>query len=533
MAELVSVIEPAGPLAPAGEMPAEQPNALALPQAGTSLLSYAIAGIVCVVSALVIAVIRPVVLHWFLLPLVVGGTLIGGDGIDWLRGKMDTFDPKGLIGAFGIHFFCIGPILWVALDAQMQETVNPGDWRVWIGLMGLLNVAGILLYKAIQKWSQRGVKRFRKAWVAVPGRTSLILLGGIVIALAGNAIALAYLGGFAGFIATAEDPVLGHGLGIPRMIGNTLAILCMIALTVLFRQYSWSRSGRFAVLLALLVLGGIHVGLTGLSMLRGRILTGIVWIVILIHLFWRPLRARTLVLMLVPLLMVLWLYKFYKALGGEVFGLISAGRTVGELRERTGVGIHNVLLGDFTRTENHAYILFKTIEQPESYDLRYGKTYLQAFYPMIPYWIWLTKPDGSGKVWASTELFQGRGWFRPGNKWFRSTAAFGLEGEAMLNFGAWGVLPAFAVFGFLVGRFRRYMRGLDPSDLRWQLVPYGIWFLLNLYLWDFDNYVAHFVTRAGFAFLVVWLMAHRARAGTEGAAAPALAGADAGASPTD
>ena len=38
-------------------------------------------------------------LHWFVTPVYFCGVLISVDAVHWFRGKMDTFDPRGVGGA--------------------------------------------------------------------------------------------------------------------------------------------------------------------------------------------------------------------------------------------------------------------------------------------------------------------------------------------------------------------------------------------------------------------------------------------------
>jgi hypothetical protein len=79
----------------------------------------------------------------------------------------------------------------------------------------------------------------------------------------------------------------------------------------------------------------------------------------------------------------------------------------------------------------------------------------------------------------------------------RSTQLYGLAGEAMLNFGLFGILPAFAVWGYVVGRLRKRLYSFRHGDLRlfmtgfWMLFSFIIlasdadqlvWFFISLYL---------------------------------------------------
>ena len=55
-------------------------------------------------------------LHWSVPVLVLCGCLIGKDAVDWIRGRLDLFDPAGILGIFGYYFFFLTPMLQIYLD---------------------------------------------------------------------------------------------------------------------------------------------------------------------------------------------------------------------------------------------------------------------------------------------------------------------------------------------------------------------------------------------------------------------------------
>jgi len=78
------------------------------------IADYAVAAGVSAAVATGFVVYSGAVAHWFLLPLLACATIVGSDAVRWVRGAYDTFDPKGLIGLFGFHFFFLAPLLFVA-----------------------------------------------------------------------------------------------------------------------------------------------------------------------------------------------------------------------------------------------------------------------------------------------------------------------------------------------------------------------------------------------------------------------------------
>src|SRR5688500_12713778 len=89
-------------------------------------LSRAVAGL---------ALSNPETFHWFLIPTILCGALIGGDAIRWFRGRLDAYDPVGLMGVGGFFFFFLAPILHTVWDFWFAEVTPPPDWREWLGQM--------------------------------------------------------------------------------------------------------------------------------------------------------------------------------------------------------------------------------------------------------------------------------------------------------------------------------------------------------------------------------------------------------------
>src|SRR5829696_787148 len=125
--------------------------------------------------------------HWFVLPVLLCGALIGIDAVDWVRGRLDVFDPVGLIGLVGFHFFFLAPLLHVSWDHWMPGAlvVPPQDWRVWLGGMAVLNLLGILVYRLLRNPVQKYLEgRSKQAvWVIDKGRFLSVLVFSLLISL--------------------------------------------------------------------------------------------------------------------------------------------------------------------------------------------------------------------------------------------------------------------------------------------------------------------------------------------------------------
>jgi hypothetical protein len=472
------------------------------------IVDYGVAAAAVCMVTIVTVIMAAEAFHWCVVPLVMCGTLMGSDAYRWLRGKFDTFDPKALIGLYGVYFFFLAPLMFVASNAEMPNVRNPPDWRPWLGAMGFANLAGILVYKIVERWAQERAKPLRTKWVMVPGRTGPILCSGIVLSFVSFLYVLNQLGGFAGMArAFTEDSTSLYGIGAPRIVSYSLPLLCFFALTIYRRK--WSRPSVLPVAFGVLALVGIlQVAISGWSTARGESATAVFWVVIGIHYFWRRIGRLTLLWIVIPMILLLWVYSFYKVLGVRTVNYVRGGASVADLVFESQRTFSNFLLGDMSRADIQAYILWVQTENPEAYDKRWGETYVTAVTPVIPSWVWPGKPDHSGKLVAGTELLYGRNYYNPAVRAF-SSHAYGMVGEAMLNYGVWGVPVVFGLWGFFVGRFRRYLSTVPAGDLRLLATPFLTYFLLTMPLWDSDNYLAHSMIRAGFALLVLFLAVGR------------------------
>jgi hypothetical protein len=70
---------------------------------------------------------------------------------------------------------------------------------------------------------------------------------------------------------------------------------------------------------------------------------------------------------------------------------------------------------------------------------------------------------------------------------------YGLTGEALLNFGPWGVLPAYAIYGACLGWYRRKLTTWDAADARTFLAPLVTILFATAFIADSDNVLFLFV----------------------------------------
>ena len=154
--------------------------------------------------------------------------------------------------------------------------------------------------------------------------------------------------------------------------------------------------------------------------------------------------------------------------------------------------LKGLFLGDLARADVAAFILHNLVRYPDDYDYRWGLTYAGALAIFIPRNIWPDRPNF--KIDAGTEAQLGK------ITSLQSFRVYGLNGEAMLNFGPLSVVPMFAIYGALLGLYRRKLTSWDSSDARLFLAPlFAMWFG-NALVSDSDNLVFGAVTQG---FLVI------------------------------
>jgi hypothetical protein len=179
----------------------------------------------------------------------------------------------------------------------------------------------------------------------------------------------------------------------------------------------------------------------------------------------------------------MYFYGFYKDQGRTGFGVIESPRS---WMQPTGYrDIKLLLLDDLARADVNAYILYNLVEFPKDYDYRWGITYAGAPSFLIPRALWPNRPNY--KVDAGTEATLGK------SSSYDSPRVYGLAGEAMLNFGPWGVVPLFAVYGACLGWYRRKLTSWGISDARLFLAPLVTIMFVAAFISDSDNVLFLFV----------------------------------------
>jgi hypothetical protein len=485
------------------------------------------AGICSLITTLFVATSNSF-LHWYIIPVTIGGIIIGIDAVDWFRGKMDAFDPVGIVGVYGLHFFLLAPLLHVYWNTWLQYVTPPPDWRDWLGYMACLNVVGLLVYRfsrervwRIDRSKNRPMtsKTFRNAerwpgiWILDKRRFFRIVPLVLFIAVVLQFYQYLQYGGILGYInaatvaattnaanPAASDTASLEGTGWLSALAECLPIVAMMAYAVAAETRPRWRSWWVIIALVLPTFLVLDLLFGGLRASRSTIIWTLVWGVGIIHFRIRPVSKKYLLLGCAVMVVFMYFYGFYKSVGLGALQALQSAQARATLTQQTQRGdLQGTLLGDLGRSDIQAFLLYRITRPDSDYSYAWGGTYVADLRVAIPTAIWPNRPPG--KVQAGTEAQFGRGSYVPG-VWV-SLNVYGLAGEAMLNFGPLAAPISFVALGLFVGWVRRMLLTLDPADARLLIYPFLVTMCIGLIVGDLDNNIFNLIKNILVPLLVV------------------------------
>ena len=429
--------------------------------------------------------------HWFILPVLLCGTVVGCDAIDWVRGRLKLFSPAGIIGVLGLHFFFLAPLLHVAWDSWMGSVEPPRDWRDWLGWMAIINAIGLVLYRfaRIRVFSRAGRGAVRKTWHM--HRTRLLLAGGCALLLGATLQLWVYmeLGGIMGYaeaftqgIGKGQSESSFTGMGWIFTVSESVPIIALICLVALLKRSRRSRTW-LAVVLILLAFLGLKLLFGGLRGSRASTIWALFWAAGLIHFWIRPLTRKFVFLGVGFLLIFMYLYGFYKGMGTDAWRAFKEGAATSELTDKTGRTFSGMLLNDLARSDLHAFLLHRMMMPDADYKYAWGRTYFGSVALLVPRSLWPGRPVTKEK--EGTQAQYGMQSYEPDR--LVSSRVYGLAGETMLNFGPFAVPLAYLIFGIVVGRLQRFLKRIPPDDMRLMLFPLLVNLCFSVLVSDSDN----------------------------------------------
>lgn len=452
--------------------------------------------------------------HWFVLPVWLCGVVIATDAVEWLRGRIDLFDPLGLVGLLGVHFYFLAPLLHVAWDVWMPYVEPPKDWRGWLGGMALLNLIGLLLYRVTRELvlRMRGRVRPLNVWPIQPRAFYRVALAVMLVAFVLQMRVYMSFGGLGGYIEVAtsldyadsriDNSGAMRGMGFIFIFSESLPIVSMM----LFAVYARGRPGRLQswpalclVLVAYFCLSMLFGGLRGS---RSTTIWALFWAVGIVHFWIRPVPRKLIYLGLVWLVLFMYVYGAFKDGGIEGIQVRFFGAAAEAEHEQApqSRGFQQMLLGDLGRSDVHALLLQRMLHPRSDIQYGWGRTYVAAWLNLVPRRL-IERPPS--KTFEGTDALFGRGSFVTGE--LIASNVYGLTGEAMLNFGPLLAPLSFIVLGLTVALVKQTSLRLGAWDCRRLLLP----FLINLSLmWlssDLENIIFNTVKGLTVPLLVLLL----------------------------
>ncbi|MFP3869171.1 MAG: hypothetical protein ACLFUU_13640 [Desulfobacteraceae bacterium] len=470
------------------------------------MVNYSLAGLLVLLISFIFVSARPATLHWFMLPATACGLLTGADLVRWLRGEIDPFDPKGLVGLILFHGWFLAPLLhvyWGQYGYDLNLSLDP---RTWLGVAALVNLGGIVCYKVSQRWAFRRTAEVSTSWKLISGRLFIFLIIAIIVGLIAQAVFYQKY-----FAALRLDETM-RGTGWLLMLGDSLPTLLALGIIASTpspqRRRTWILVGM--ILLALATLQFFWSGLRGS---RSAFVGVMFFSTCLIHFWWRRLQVIHLLMALALLLPFMYYYGFYKGAGSEAVKAFESPKERQRLEQQTGRTFPGMVLGDLARADVQARISQEIATGENEYRWRLGRTYLKALSQLIPYSIWkivigdLSFKERWNKAFAFAELNSGR--VKQPGFYPKSSRVYGLSGEAMLNFGFWGVAPVWLLYGLIMGWVRRKLYTLPRHDARWLLMPIVISLTMGIPTADLDNLVFGAFKGGLMVFLLVLVCSRR------------------------
>jgi hypothetical protein len=472
---------------------------------------------ICLAIVVIALISSPACLHWFLVPLFACGVICCSDGLLLFSDNgRNLFQPVPLVGAFGVYFFFIAPILHVATDYWFTSEVwapkeVPEDWRPWLGLMAMFNLVGLGIYKLTYRHFTRLFVRRRNFVFPRLNRRYLKAYGlvfcGVMVVLQG--FVYYRFDGIQGFVQAFGAGTKGQnsdfgGLGWLFALAESFPIVFVTLSTVLLRHHL-KKINALTFLAYMTVAFVVTMLFGGLRGSRGNTIYTLAYILGIFHLTVRPVSRKLVATLAVLLALFMYVYGFYKSNPDLFSDPASMASTIlsQEARSHLEVTSHRsletMLMGDLDRADIQAYLLFRMIGQESEVQLAYGRTYVEGALGFIPYNLFHFRPPG--KLKYGTDALYGPGTYSPT---LFSTKIYGVAGETMLNFGAYSAPLGFLMLALTVGYAQALgARLLSPWDARRYFVPIASLACIVCVSSDLDNVIFVLLQHALMPYVLV------------------------------
>ncbi|HUT29792.1 MAG TPA: hypothetical protein VMX13_08370 [Sedimentisphaerales bacterium] len=470
-------------------------------------VNYVTSGLLTLAIGIGFAVVSDECRHWCLIPLLLCGAVAGPDLIAWFRKELDGLDPKALVAAH-IYLTCfVAPLLHLSFEAYGEDFYVSG-WADYFGYMACFNFAGIILYKLVHNILFKRTRPVNSFWKMQPGKFIYAFVPVLAISLGASAAITLFFGGLikrAGVLSLSAGAEEYSGyLSVLLMLGDpTVSLIVMTVIYWLYQKNHDKPRSLGLVMILIMFAFILQFLLVGRRGSRSDIVVAVAALGGIIHYRLRPFSPKLILLGMFAVVMFVYLYGFYKFLGPRGWEAFYSTQARTQMKYELGGNSPLATVLNRAKSDVQAFLLFRLAEYKGQYEPVHGRTYAMAVLTFIPRAIWKTKPV-SIKTEAGTAI-QGYSSIRV------SRRVYGLAGEAMLNFGYWGIVPAFLVFGMFLGWFRKKVATMEPSDSRFFLIPFVVLTCGLVLGSDSRNLVFGLLKMGVLPFLVVFIGSARAK----------------------
>lgn len=461
---------------------------------GRLLPSFFIGLLLFIICSLALRLFSTDLTWHFLIITSFTAAFASADFIDACRGRRDFFSPRAITSILMVLSVYIAPVVHILLEAYPRFVNLPTDMVEAFTALATLQLVGLFFYFLVLRLPLRedptvylkSASAARSTAPAKSFRVWIILLAFMSLAL--FIYTVMYLGGpqswLVGQLNRSERGVLP---GVILTLAEAFPLLFFIGYCLYLKTSSLSSTElkkRLLVAFALLVL--VTFLTSGLRGSRASLVWPALSGLVMIHLLFFKVRSRVLAVIALIGIVFAGVYDIYKKTGPEGLEQLQGG-SVESLNDYVGYsfGPTQLLLGDFSRTAEQAIILDRW--KTQSFDPYWGLTYLGDIIAFIP---GAERVEAlPSKSVAGTEVFYGEG-----SSWTReklSTRIYGLQGEALMNFGPLGAVMIFVPYAFVVRwverAFSRAKAGRSEGSA--VFVPLLLPATALLFLSDLDNVV--------------------------------------------
>lgn len=472
--------------------------------------SFFVAFVFCIVASLVFSLSNNRLQIEFLLILTLSGSLALSDFLDVLRGKRDIFSMRSLVSVVMFHTTYVAPVLhiWVeyypsflVLPLSMSEAFMDHAILQFFCVLGYFTFVRVFLKR--KEEARDGTSGFPIAndpsrpviakWLRTAGTLSFIIFLYTVVEAGGPLTWLSAQFDYRNDLTTS---------GWLITLAEAFPSLFFMSYVAGLSKSLSRRALLQRVFLAFVVFVIVTFITSGLRGSRANLVWPTLSALAVIHILFFRVKLRLFAVFAILGVIFAGVYDVYKKSGLDGLQVVQEqGLDAHSADSQYTFGLESVLLGDFSRAAIQAILLDRW--NSAGFKPYLGATYLGDTLLFIPGTeASMTVPH---KSLAATDILYGAGAAKYTDE--VATRIYGLQGEALINFGPIGAVLIFIPFAYIVARTERLhgkavmLQSARHVILYATLVPV----ILLLYLSDFDNVLRNLTSNALLPFIALFV----------------------------